>query len=242
MEVLVCAKQVPNPEAPSESFRPTAEGNGVAIAPAVSSVLSTFDEIAVEAALRLKDAHGAKVTVLSLGNNMAREVVKKPLGMGADRLILLEDEAFEGGDSWSTAYALASAIRRIGTYDLVLCGRQASDWDSGQVGLGIAELLGIPSVSLVRKIEVKGEALHLERVVDDGYEILEAPTPCLLTVTNELGEPRYPTFRGIMRAEKIQGPVRDDRRGERGRRRCPAGPSTPRGEDPVGGLTVNGEL
>ena len=204
MEVLVCVKQVPNPEAPSGSFRVDAEEKRVVVAPTVSPVLSTFDEIAVEAALRLKDAHKARVTVLSLGNQLAREVVKKPLGMGADALILLEDEAFEGGDSWSTAAALAAAIRKIGRYDLVLCGRQAADWDAGQVGLGLAELLGIPAVSLVKKIEVRDGGLRVERVVDDGYEVLDAPVPCLLTVSNELGEPRYPTFRGIMKAEKIQ--------------------------------------
>lgn len=204
METIVCVKQVPDPEAPSASFKIDSSTNRVVPAPSVTPVLSPFDEIAVEAALRLKDTHGGKVTVLSLGNNLVRSVVKKPLSMGADELVLLEDPSYEDGDSWSTAYALAMAIKKIGAYDIIFCGRQAADWDAGQVGLGIAELLGIPSVSLAKKIQVVNSALRVERVVADGFEVVEAPMPCLATVTNELGEPRYAGMKGIMRAAKIQ--------------------------------------
>jgi electron transfer flavoprotein beta subunit len=168
MELIVCVKQVPDPEAPADSFKIDTAANRVVPAPDVATVLSSFDEIAVEAALQLKEAHGGTVTALSLGNNLARDVVKKPLGMGADRLVLLEDEAYEGGDSWSTARALAAAIRKIGTHDLILCGRQAADWDAGQVGLVIAELLGIPSVSLVKRTGVTAGKARVERVISDG--------------------------------------------------------------------------
>jgi len=204
MELIVCAKQVPDPEAPPASFKVDASTNKVVPPPGVPPVVSTFDEIAVEAALRVKDAQGGKITVVSLGNNLVRDVVKKPLAMGADELVLLEDESYEEGDSWSTAYALAMAIKKVGTYDIILCGRQAADWDAGQVGLGIAEILGIPSVTLVKKIDVTDGKVRVERMVADGFEVVDVPTPCLLTVTNELGEPRYAPLKGIMKAAKIQ--------------------------------------
>lgn len=204
MELIVCAKQVPDPEAPPASFKVDPSTNKVVPPPGVPPVVSTFDEIAVEAALRVKDAQGGKITVVSLGNNLVRDVVKKPLAMGADELVLLEDESYEEGDSWSTAYALAMAIKKVGTYDIILCGRQAADWDAGQVGLGIAEILGIPSVTLVKKIDVTDGKVRVERMVADGFEVADVPTPCLLTVTNELGEPRYAPLKGIMKAAKIQ--------------------------------------
>jgi len=204
MELIVCVKQVPDPEAPPASFKVDASSNKVVPPPGVPPVVSTFDEIAVEAALRVKDAQGGKITVVSLGNNLVRDVVKKPLAMGADELVLLEDESYEEGDSWSTAYALAMAIKKVGAYDIILCGRQAADWDAGQVGLGIAEILGIPSVTLVKKIDVTDGKVRVERMVADGFEVVDVPTPCLLTVTNELGEPRYAPLKGIMKAAKIQ--------------------------------------
>ena len=204
MELIVCVKQVPDPEAPPASFKVDTAANKVVPPPGVPPVISTFDETAVEAALRLKDAKGGKITVISLGNSLVRDVVKKPLAMGADQLILLEDPVYENGDSWSTAYALSMAIKKIGSFDIIFCGRQAADWDAGQVGLGIAELLGIPSITLVKKVESVDGKVKVERIVPDGFEVIESPTPCLITVTNELGEPRYAPLKGIMRAAKIQ--------------------------------------
>jgi len=204
MELIVCAKQVPDPEAPPASFKVDAATNKVVPPPGVPPVISTFDEIAVEAALKVKDAKGGKITVLSLGNNLVRDVVKKPLAMGADQLVLLEDPAYEDGDSWSTAYALSEAIKKIGNFDIIFCGRQAADWDAGQVGLGIAEFLGIPAVTLVKKVEVMDGKVQVERVVADGFEVIECPLPCLITITNEFGEPRYAPLKGIMKAAKIQ--------------------------------------
>ena len=122
--------------------------------------------------------------------------------MGADELILLEDAAFSEGDSWSTAYALAMAIKKIGEYDLIFCGRQAADWDSGQVGSGIAEILGLPSVTVAQKIDITDGKAKVERVTADGYEVIEVSLPALITVSNELGEPRYPKITGIMAAKK----------------------------------------
>jgi electron transfer flavoprotein beta subunit len=122
--------------------------------------------------------------------------------MGADELILLEDAAFEGGDSWATAYALAMAIRKTGSYDIIFCGREAADWNAGQVGSGIAEILGLPSITLAQKIDITDSKAKIKRKTDVGYEVVEVSLPALITVSNEIGEPRYPTIKGIMAAKK----------------------------------------
>ncbi len=202
MNMIVCCKQVIDPEAPPASFKVDTSANKVVPPPGVPPVVSPFDEQAVEAALRVKDAKGGKITVISMGVNLLRDVVKKPLSMGADELVLLEDEAFTDGDSWSTAYALAMAIKKIGGYDLVFCGRQAADWDSGQVGSGIAEILGLPSVTLAKKVDITDGKARIERVTADGYEVVEVSLPALITVSNELGEARYPTIKGITAAKR----------------------------------------
>lgn len=207
MELIVCLKQVPDPEAPPESFKIDPDAKTILPPPDFSPVISTFDEIALEAALRVKDSHGGKITALSLGNNFVPDVIKKPLAVGADELILLEDASFEDGDAWSTSYALAEAIKKIGHYDLIFCGRQASDWDYGLVGTGIAELLGLPCVTLAKKVDVADRTVTVERVVGDGFEIIEAPMPCLITVSNELGELRFARLKGVKRAEKMQPTV-----------------------------------
>ncbi len=201
--MIVCCKQVIDPEAPPATFKVDAATNKVVPPQGVPPVISPFDEQAIEAAIRVKEAQkGGKVTAISLGVNLLRDVVKKPLSMGADELILLEDEAFTEGDSWSTAYALAMAIKKIGKFDIIFCGRQAADWDSGQVGSGIAEILGLPSVTLAKKVEVIDGKAKVERVVADGFEVVEVTLPALITVSNELGVARYPTIKGIMAAKR----------------------------------------
>jgi electron transfer flavoprotein beta subunit len=207
MNIIVCCKQVLDPEAPPSSFKIDPTGNKVVPPSNVPPVVSPFDENAVEAALRIKDKQGGKITVISLGNNLTRDVVKKPLSMGADELVLLEDPAFEDGDSWATAYALAMAIKKVGEYDLIFCGRQAADWDAGQVGSGIAEVLGIPAVTLAKKVDIVDSKARVERVLADGYQVIEVNLPALITVSNELGEPRYATLKGIMAAAKKQPTV-----------------------------------
>ncbi len=207
MNMIVCCKQVIDPEAPPASFKVDTASNKVVPPPGVPPVISPFDENAVEAALRIKDTLGGKITIISLGVNLLRDVVKKPLSMGADELVLLEDEAFVEGDSWSTAYALAMAIKKIGQYDLIFCGRQAADWDSGQVGSGIAEILGLPCVTLARKIDISDGKARVERVTPEGYEVVEVSLPSLITVSNELGEARYPTIKGIMAAKRKEPTV-----------------------------------
>jgi electron transfer flavoprotein beta subunit len=202
MNIIVCVKQVNDPEAPVNSFQIDQTNNTVVPPAGMPPVISTFDEYAVEAAIRIKEKLGGKIIVLSLGTNLLRDVVKKPLSMGADELVLLEDPAYVDGDSWSTAYALAMAIKKIGQFDMVLCGRQAADWDSGQVGIGIAEILDLPSITLARKIEVANGKVVVEKVIPDGFEIIEASLPVLITLSNEHPAPRYPNVKGIMLAKR----------------------------------------
>ena len=204
MHMIVCVKQVPDPEAPASSFRIDSATNKMIPGQGVNLVISPFDEQAVEAALRIKDASGGKISVISMGPETAKDVVKHALSMGADEGYLLCDPAFEGADSYSTAYTLAEAIKKIGDFDLIFCGRVAGDWDAGQVGSGIAELLGIPSATLAKKVEASDGEVKVERVVPDGYEVVESSTPALVTVSNELGEPRYATLKGIMAAARKQ--------------------------------------
>ena len=203
MNIIVCVKQVIDPEAPPASFKIDAAKNKAEMH-GVPPVIDPYGEYAVEAALRVKEAAGGKITVISLGVNLLREVVKKPLAMGADELILLEDEAYVGGDSWSTANTIAAAVKKIGAYDMIMCGREASDTNAGQTGLAIAEILGLPCVNLARKVEAKDGKLRIERVSSSGYDVIESPTPVVITVSNEIGQPRYPTVKGIMAAKKVE--------------------------------------
>jgi len=202
VNMIICCKQVPDPEAPPSVFKVV--NNQMTLPPDVKPVIGQYEEFALEAALKIKDTGGGKITALSLGNNFVRDVIKKSLAVGGDELILLEDEAFEGGDSWSTANALAMAIKKIGEYDIIFCGRQSSDWDAGQVGLGIAEILGIPAVTLARKVEVVDGKAQVERVIPDGYQVVEVTLPALIIVTSGLGALRYATLKGIMAAAKKQ--------------------------------------
>ena len=157
----------------------------------------------MEAALQIKDGQEATITVISTGTSFALDVMKKPLSMGADELILLEDPLFDNTiDSFVTAQLLAAAIRKLEGFDLILCGRQASDWDNAQVPLGVAELLGLSCIALGKKVEVSDGKVVVERISPDGYEVVEAPLPAVVTVSNELGQPRYPTLRGIMAATR----------------------------------------
>ncbi len=203
MNIIVCVKQVIDPEAPPASFKIDATGTKAEMH-GMPPVIDPYGEYAVEAALRLKEAKGGKITVFTLGVGLLREVVKKPLAMGADELVLLEDPAYDGGDSYSTAYALALAIKKKGEFDVILCGRESSDTNSGQTGPAIAEILGLPCVTLARKIESLDNKLRIERVNSSGFDVIETSIPAVITVSNEVGQPRYPTIKGIMAAKKIE--------------------------------------
>jgi electron transfer flavoprotein beta subunit len=203
MNIFVCVKQVIDPEAPPASFKIDAAGTKAEMK-GVPPVIDPYGEYAVEAALKLKEAKGGKITIFSLGTGLLREVVKKPLAMGADELVLLDDPTYDGGDSFAVANALSLAIKKKGGFDIILCGREASDTNAGQTGPAIAELLGIPCVTLARKIEVNDTKLLVERVNSSGYDAIETVMPAVVTVSNEVGQPRYPTIKGIMTAKKIE--------------------------------------
>ncbi len=207
MNTIVCVKQVPDPEIPPAKFKIDPEAKKVIPPPGVPPVISVYDERAVEAALRLKDKHKGKVTLLSMGTGKVSDVVRHALSMGADEGFVLEDGAFDQLDSFGTAYVLSKAIQKIGGYDLILCGRQAADWGAGQVGSILAEILGLPVVTLACSIEAADKTLRIKRIVKDGFEILEAPMPSLVTVSSEIGLPRLPAGMNLMLARKKQIPV-----------------------------------
>ena len=207
MNIIVCIKQVPDPQMPAASFKIDPESNKLVPSPGIPPVINGYDEQGVEAALRLKEANSGTVTAIALGKELVSDVIKKPLSMGADELVLLQDDAFEDGDSYTTAHALAAAITKVGEYDVVICGRQASDFDAGQVGSGVGEILGVPVITFARDVKMENGTVRVERVVPDGYEVVEASPPVVVTVSNELGEPRYPTLKGIMAAGRKQPTV-----------------------------------
>ena len=207
VKIIVCVKQVLDPETPSSAFKIDREVKRALPPPGKDPVVNGFDENAVEAALRIKESVGGVVTVVSMGRAFAMDVIKKPLAMGADELVLLQDDAFETVDPFVTANVLAAAIRKIGSFDLILCGRQASDWDNAQVPLGLAELLGLPCLTVAKKVEIADGSVRAERVTPDGHEIVEAALPAIVTVSNELGEPRTPTIKGLMGVTKVKPTV-----------------------------------
>jgi len=202
--IIVFMKQVLDPEAPVSAFKIDPEAKRAIPPKGTPPVLNPNDENALEVALRIKDAQPTEITVISMGQQLARPVVKKSLAVGANELILLEDDAFEDLDSFSTAYILAAAVKKIEKYDLILCGRQAADTDAGQVGSGIAEILGIPSVTVAQKVEISEGKARVERVVSDGYEVIETSMPAVVTASNEVGDLRSPTMKAVMEAQKKQ--------------------------------------
>lgn len=208
LHIIVTAKQVIDPEIPRSAFQVNSHKKTFVSPPGRAPVVNGFDENAVEAALRIKDTQEATVTIVSAGSSFSMEVIKKPLSMGADRLVLVQDAALQDiADSFVTAQVLAVAIKKLAPFDLILCGRQASDWDNAQVPQGIAELLGVPCVTLGKKVEAKSSAVIVERILPGTEEVVECPLPAVVTVSNELGQPRYPTLRGIMAASKKQPTV-----------------------------------
>ncbi len=201
--VICCAKQVPDPETPASQFKVDEAAKKVLPVPGIQAVPSQFDTIGVEAALRIKDkVPDTTVTVVSVGPDACRDTIKHCLAMGADEGVHINDPALYEADHWATAEVLAAAIQKLAPYDLIVCGRQAVDWDMGVVGSTIAELLGVPSVTIAKDVQYQGGKVTVERVLLDGFETVESPTPCVVTVSNELGEPRYPQLRQIMMAAR----------------------------------------
>ncbi len=202
MEIIVCIKQVPDTtEVKIDPVKNTLIRDGV------PSIVNPFDRIALEAAVQLKEKHGGRVRVITMGPPMAKEALKECLAVGADEAVLISDRAFAGADTLATSHALAAAIGRMGPVDLILCGKQAIDGDTAQVGPGISVRLGMPQVTYAVKIELAGGSLKIERESETGFETYEAAMPVMVTAAKALAQPRYPTVKGTMKANRAQIPV-----------------------------------
>ena len=203
VRIFVCIKEIQNPELPNDLFRVDETAKQVIPVRDMPLVTSPFDEQAIEAALRIRDSGvECEITAVTLGPKQSQAALKRALSMGADKGILISDAGLEKQDARGIATALCSAIEKSGSFDLILTGRQAADWDAGIVGCGIAELLGVPVVTLAKRLGIEGEAVIVERVLDDGFETVRTGKPCVVTIANELGEPRKASLRETMRAAK----------------------------------------
>jgi len=199
MDIIVCLKQVPD----TTEVKINPETNTL-IREGVPSIINPFDENAIEAALQLKEKLGGTVTVISMGPPQAAEALRTTIAMGVDEAILVSDRAFAGSDTWATSYTLSQTIRKIGKFDLILCGKQAIDGDTAQVGPGIAEWLGIPQVTFASKIQVEDNKLIIERLLEEVNEVVECPLPAVVTVVKQINEPRLPSLKGMMKAKKAE--------------------------------------
>ncbi len=169
----------------------------------VEAIINPFDTYAVEECVRLKEKTEGKVTALSMGIPAVADLLKETIAVGVDEAVLLSDRAFAGADTLATAYALSMGVKKIGAYDLIVCGKQAIDGDTAQVGPSLAEKLGIPHTTYVRKIEeIREGYIRCQRMTDDGYEVIEMTLPAVISVVKEINEPRLPSLKGMMRAKK----------------------------------------
>jgi electron transfer flavoprotein beta subunit len=199
MNIIVCIKQVPN----TTQVRINPETNTL-MREGVESIINPFDMYAIEEGMRLREKLGGKVTVITMGPVQAEAALREAVSLGCDEAVLISDRRFAGSDTWATSYVLSQAIKKIKDFDLVLCGKQASDGDTAQVGPGIATFLDIPQVTYVKRIEeIGGKRARVEKMTEEGFEIIETPIPCLFTVVKEINEPRLPSLKGKMRAKKI---------------------------------------
>jgi len=200
MNIIVCIKQVPE----TTDVRINPETNTL-IREGVKSIINPVDMYAIEEAVRLKEKFGGKITVITMGPPQAEAILKEAISLGIDEGVLVGDRAFAGSDTWATSYTLAGAIKKLGSFDLIICGKQASDGDTAQVGPGISTHLDIPQVTYVKKIEeVKDKSMRVERMMEEGFEIIELPLPGLITVVKEINEPRLPSLKGLMRAKSAK--------------------------------------
>jgi electron transfer flavoprotein alpha/beta subunit len=197
VKIVVCIKQVPD----TAEVRINPE-TGTLIREGVPSIINPFDMHAIEAGLQIREKIGGNITVLTMGPPQAETALRDAISMGADDAILLSDRAFAGSDTWATSFTLSKAIEKLGA-DIIICGKQAIDGDTAQVGPETAEFLNIPHISYVRKIEdVSQNGIRVQRLMDEGYDIIESSLPVLMTVVKELNEPRLPSLKGKMAAKK----------------------------------------
>ncbi|MDP8253603.1 MAG: electron transfer flavoprotein subunit beta/FixA family protein [Candidatus Kaelpia aquatica] len=201
MKVIVCIKQVPD----TTNVKIDPETNTL-IREGVESIINPFDTYAIEEGLRIKERlDGVEVIALTMGPPQAEEALREAISLGVDRAVLLSDRKFAGSDTWATSYALSKAIEKIGDYGLIICGKQAIDGDTAQVGPGISSWLDLPQAAYVRHIEkLSRDKATVERMTEEGYDVIEIPFPAVFTVVKEINEPRFPSLKGKMRAKRAE--------------------------------------
>ncbi|MBL7126536.1 MAG: electron transfer flavoprotein subunit beta/FixA family protein [Dehalococcoidales bacterium] len=197
MNVVVCLKQVPGTTQVKIDPR-----TNILIRHGIENIINPFDTYAIEEGVRLRERTGGKVTAISMGPPQAETALREAVSLGADEGILLSDPAFAGADTWATSYTISAALRKLVQYDLVICGRQTLDGDTGQVGPQLAEMLALPFIAYVSQIEeIADGSLRVQRMVEDGYEVMECSLPAVITVVKEINTPRLPSLRGIARSK-----------------------------------------
>lgn len=203
MNVVVCLKQVPD----TTKVKINPQTNTL-VREGIKSIINPFDTYALEEGVRIKERCGGKVTAISMGPPQAEGALREAISTGADDAVLLSDGAFAGADTLATAYTLARAVDKLKPYDVIICGRQTIDGDTGQVGPELAEMLGIPFIAYVSKIEeISNGYLRVKRLVEEGHELIEAPLPAVITVVKEINTPRLPSLRGLARSKSAVIPV-----------------------------------
>ena len=205
MNILVCIKQVPD----TSEIKIDPVTNTL-IRAGVPSIVNPFDTYALEMAVQLKERYGGTVTVVTMGPPQARDALKHCLSVGADRAVLMTDRAVGGSDTLATSYILACVARTLGPFDIIFCGKQAIDGDTAQVGPQVAEDLDYPQVTYGLEAEVDGDTLKVKKEVEEGVEVIGVKFPCLITYTKPAWDPRYPTIKRKMAANKAEIPVLGD--------------------------------
>jgi electron transfer flavoprotein beta subunit len=203
LNIIVCIKQVPG----TTEIKIDPKTNTL-VREGVKSIVNPFDAYALEEGVRLKERYGGKVTVITMGPPQAEEALRETISLGADEAILLSDRAFAGSDTWATSYVLSKGVTKIANYDMIICGRQTLDGDTGQVGPELSEMLRIPFVSYVSKVEeIKDKYIRVQRMIEEGHEIIETTLPAVITVVKEINVPRLPSLRSSMKAKTAKIPV-----------------------------------
>ena len=203
MKICVCIKEVPDSDVPSNKLQIDNENKKILPIENVSNIVNGFDLNAVELALKFSENfEDSSITILSVGNNLTSDVIKKPLAMGADELITCEDPSIEKMDISGIAKVLTRIISKTGPYDIIFCGRHASNFDNASVPFGISEILSIPLINIVKDIKKIDKKIIFEKVITDGIQTVECEMPLVVTTGNQVGDPRYPTLKGIMEASK----------------------------------------
>src|SRR5215469_13089688 len=197
MNIVVCVKQVPD-TAVERTLKP---GDGTLDRQTPDGLINELDEYAIEEGLRIAEAHGGEVTIFSMGPAKASESIRKALSMGADKAVHLSDDGLAGSDALATSAAMAAALRQVG-FDLVICGSESTDARGGVLPAMLAEQLGVPQLTLASKVDIEGTSATIRRVTDDGYAVVTASLPAVVSVVEKINEPRYPSFKGIMAAKK----------------------------------------